>query len=67
MGVSISCGVWDFVESFVQNRVYIQRGTPNAILGGWGAGGLGRIVRIYLTYNLYHVEFNYRMNLVPVT
>jgi hypothetical protein len=32
-------GVWKLVESFVRNRVYIRRGTPNAILGGGGQGG----------------------------
>jgi len=47
--------------------VYRERMVPTVYSGGWGAGGLGRIVRIYLTYNLYHVEFNYRMKLVPVT
>jgi hypothetical protein len=64
MGVSVSCGFWDLVESFVQDRVYIGRMEPSVRFGGWGGGGSGRI---NLTYTLYHVEFNYRMNLVPVT
>jgi hypothetical protein len=48
----------------VQDRVYRERMEPDQDLGGWGGGGPRPI---NLTYTLYHVEFNYRMNLVPVT
>jgi hypothetical protein len=43
--------------------VYRRRMEPDQDLGGWGGGGSRPI---NLTYTTHHVEFNYRMKLVPV-